>query len=144
MLIYAYTIGYIVQFYPMALFPLDQSSCSTNIIYSSSSFSHQRWPMVSRWSLSDIKSPQTSRTLLSILADLNNAIPWTVSTHPLISKSSSLCISPLVNVTKGPITIGITDTFIFHSFFFQLPSKVQILIFLFASFQFYSVVCRHR
>ena len=30
--------------------------------------------MVSQWSLGDIKSPQVSRTLLSILADLNNAV----------------------------------------------------------------------
>ena len=38
-------------------------------------------------SLSDSKSPQLSRTLLSILADLNNAVVWTVSTRPVISKS---------------------------------------------------------
>ena len=30
------------------------------------------------------KSPQVSRTLLSILADLNNEVVWLVSTHPLI------------------------------------------------------------
>ena len=39
-----------------------------------SSFSHQRQQMVFHWSLSDSKSPQISRTLLSILADLNNAV----------------------------------------------------------------------
>ena len=44
--------------------------------------------MVFHWSLSDSKSPQVFKTLLSILADLNNAIVWTVSTRPLISKSS--------------------------------------------------------
>ena len=32
--------------------------------------------MVVHWSLSDIKFPQISRTLLSILADLNNAVVW--------------------------------------------------------------------
>ena len=37
--------------------------------------------------LSNIKSPQVSWTLLSILVDLNNAVVWMISTHPLISKS---------------------------------------------------------
>ena len=32
--------------------------------------------MVFHWSLSDSKFPQVSRTLLSILADLNNAVVW--------------------------------------------------------------------
>ena len=47
--------------------------------------------MVSHWSLSDNKSPQASRTLLSILADINNAVIGMVSTRPIILKSSSLC-----------------------------------------------------
>ena len=38
------------------------------------SFSHHHWPMVSHWSLSDSKSPQISRTLLSIQNDLKNAV----------------------------------------------------------------------
>ena len=46
--------------------------------------------MTSHWSLSDSKSPQVSRTLLSILVDLNNAEVWIVATRPVISKSSSL------------------------------------------------------
>ena len=54
--------------------------------------------MVFPWSLSDSKSPQVSRTLLSILADLNNAVVWMVSTHSLISKSSSPFTYPLVTV----------------------------------------------
>ena len=41
-------------------------------------------------SLSDSKSAQVSRTLLSILTDRNNAVVWMVSTRPVISKSSSL------------------------------------------------------
>ena len=36
---------------------------------------------------------------------------------PLISKSSSPCTNPLVTVPSVPITISITVTFIFHSFF---------------------------
>ena len=44
--------------------------------------------MVFHWSLSDSKSPQVSRTLLSILAVLSNAVIWIVSTRPPTSKSS--------------------------------------------------------
>ena len=40
--------------------------------------------MVSYWSLSEGKSPQVFRNLLSILDDLNNAIVWMVSTRALI------------------------------------------------------------
>ena len=43
------------------------------------------------WSLSDSKSHQVSRTLLSVLADLDSAIVWMVPTRPLICKSSSPC-----------------------------------------------------
>ena len=38
--------------------------------------------MVFHWSLSDSKSPPVSRTLLSILAVLNNAVLWMVSNFP--------------------------------------------------------------
>ena len=65
--------------------------------------------MVFNWSLSDSESPQVSRTHLSILTDLNNVVLWMVSTCSLISKSSS--------TLGAPITIGITVTFIMHSFF---------------------------
>ena len=44
--------------------------------------------MVFHLSLSDSKSPRLSRTLLSILADLNNAVIFMVSTRPPISNSS--------------------------------------------------------
>ena len=44
--------------------------------------------MVFHRSLSDSKSPQVSRTLLCILAVLNNAVVWMVSTRPRTSKSS--------------------------------------------------------
>ena len=63
---------------------------------------------------------QVSRTLLSILAVLNNAVVWMVSTRPPTSKSSSPLNNPLVTVPKAPITIGITVTFMFHSFFNSL------------------------
>ena len=97
--------------------------------------------MVFHWSLSDSKSPQVSRTLLSILAVFNNAIGWMVSTLPPTSKSSRLFYNPLVTAPKAPITIGIIITFMFHSFF-QFPSKVEVLIILFTFFHFYFVVSR--
>ena len=48
------------------------------------------------WSLSDRKSPQVSRTLLSILADLSNAEVLMGSSRLIISKPSSLFINPLL------------------------------------------------
>ena len=50
------------------------------------------------------------------------------------SNSSSPFSNPLVTVPKAPITIGIIVTFMFHSFF-QFSSKVEVLILLFAFFQ---------
>ena len=72
--------------------------------------------MIFHWSLSDSKSPQDFMTLLSILAVLNNAVVWMVSTRPPTSKSSSLFNRPLVTVLNAPITIGIIVTFMFHGF----------------------------
>ena len=95
--------------------------------------------MVFHWSLSDSKSPQVSRTLLSILAGINNAVVWMVPTRLPTSKSSSPFNTHLLTVPKAPITIGIIVTFLFHSFF-QFPCKVEVLVFLFTFFQFYSVV----
>ena len=66
--------------------------------------------MVFHWSLSDSKSPQVSRTLLSILAVLNNIVVWMVSTRPPTSKSSSTLSNPLVTVPNAPIIISIFVT----------------------------------
>ena len=43
-----------------------------------------------------------------------------VSTHTLISQSSSNFTNPLVTVPKAPITINIFVTFIFHSFWISM------------------------
>ena len=66
---------------------------------------------VSRWfssrvwvTTSLLKSPGT---LLSILADFNNATVCMISIRPLISKSSSPCTDSLVNILSAPITICI-------------------------------------
>ena len=67
--------------------------------------------------LSDSNSPQVSRTILSILAVLSNAIIWIVSARPPTSKSSRPFNNPLVIVPKAPITIGTIVPLMFHSFF---------------------------
>ena len=90
-------------------------------------------------SLCESKSPQVSRFLLNILAVLNNAVVWMVSTHPPTSKSSSPFYNPLVTVPQTQFTIGINVTFMIHSFF-QFLSKVEALILLFTFFQFSFVV----
>ena len=115
-----------------AMFPCVTVITSTTVtltfqvtVLSFESFSHQRKLMVFHWSQSDNKSPQVSRTLRGILADLNNAIVWIVSTRPFISKSSSPGNNPLVTLPSAPITIGISATFMFCSlFFFQFSSKI--------------------
>ena len=87
------------------------------------------------WSLSDSKSPQVFRTFLSILAVLNNAVVWIVSTRPSTSKSFRPFNSPLIIVPKAPIPIGTIVTFMFHSFFNSL-GRSRYLSFFSHSFSF--------
>ena len=76
--------------------------------------------MVFHWTLSESKSLQVSRTLLGILAVLNNVVVWMVSTRSPTSNSSSPFSNALVPVPNAPITIGIIVTCMFHSFFNSL------------------------
>ena len=85
--------------------------------------------MVFHWRLSDSKSPQVSRTLLSILAVFNNAVVWMVSTRQPTSKSSRPFNNRLVTVPKAPITIGIIFTFMFHRFFNSLARSRYLSLF---------------
>ena len=85
--------------------------------------------MVFHWRLSDSKSPQVSRTLLSILPVFTNAVVWMVSSRPPTSKSSRPFKNPLVTVPKAPITIGIIVTFMFHSFFNSLARSRYLSLF---------------
>ena len=62
-------------------------------------------------SLSENKSPPITRTLLSILADLNNAVVWMVSSHP-ISKALSPFTNSLMTIPTALITFGIIITII--------------------------------
>ena len=91
--------------------------------------------------LSDSKFPQVSRTLLSILADLNNAVLWIVSTRPLIFKSSNPFFNPLVTVPRATLAIG--QKHHFHILgFLQFHSKDKVFILLFNFFLFYTGVSR--
>ena len=92
--------------------------------------------MVFHWSLSDSKSLQVSRTLLSILAVLNNLVVWMVSTRLPNSKSSSPFYNPLVTVPNAPITIGIIVTFIVHCFFSNSLARLRYLSFFSHPFSF--------
>ena len=85
--------------------------------------------MVFHWSLNYSKSPQVSRTRLCILADLNNAVVWMVSTRLSVSKSSSPWINPLVTVPNALITISITVTFMFHISFNSLARSWYFSLF---------------
>ena len=85
--------------------------------------------MVFHWRLSDSKSPQVSRTLLSILAVFNNAVVWMASTRLSTSTSSRPFNNPLVTVPKATITIGIIVTFMFHSFFNSLARSMYLSLF---------------
>ena len=91
--------------------------------------------MVFYWSLSESKIPQVSGTLLNSLTGFHNVVVWMVSTRPLVSMFSGLCIHPLVIVPRAPITISIIVTFIFHSFFNYLAWS-RYLSFFSLSFNF--------
>ena len=101
------------------------------LLLTHSIFSHHRHLMVFHWS----KSPQVSRTLLSILTVLNKVVVWMVSPRPPTSKSSPLFSNPLVTVTNASITIGIIVTCMFHSFFNSL-ARSKYLSFFSHSFSF--------
>ena len=75
------------------------------------------------------KSPQVSKILLSILTNLNNAVVWMISTHPLISKSSNPFNNPLVTVNSTTITIGITVTYTFYNFVSSLARSRYLSLF---------------
>ena len=99
------------------------------------SFSHQRKLIIFHWSLSDSKSPQVSRSFLSILAVLQNVVVWMVSTRPLFSMSSSLFNNHLITVPRATIKIAIIVTFMFYSFF-NSQRRSRYLSFFAFSFNF--------
>ena len=99
-------------------YSVSMSTLECKVLLFTQSFSHQRYLIVFHWSLNNSKSPQVSRTLLSILVVLNNVVVWMVFTRPPTSKSSGSFNNPLVIVPKSPIVpIGTIITFIFDNFF---------------------------
>ena len=62
--------------------------------------------MVFHWSTSDSKFPQVCRTLLCILAELNN---------PTIFNSFGTISKPVGIVPCAPVITGITVTYMFHN-----------------------------
>ena len=92
--------------------------------------------MVSYCSLSDSKSPRVSRTLLSILADLNNAVVRMLSTTPYIQILQSLYQS-FGDCTKS-LNYNRSNRHFHVLQFFQFPSKVQVLVLLFVFFTLWS------
>ena len=112
----------------------------TIIISFLASFSHQRLMTVFLWSLRDSKFPQVSKTLLSILANLNNSVVWMVSIHTPISNSYNPLSKLLGTVPSAPITIGITITIMSHSFFRFLAMSKYLSMF---SFSFIFTLIQH-
>ena len=75
----------------------------------------------------EIEWKPVSRTLLTILADLNYAVVvWMISTCPLISKFSSPFTKLLGVVPSAPISRGITVIFMFLNFF-SSPARSKYL-----------------
>ena len=61
--------------------------------------------MIFHGSLSDCKSPQVTRNLLDILADLKNAVVWIVSIRPPVSHFPVIFSMHFGIVTRTPITL---------------------------------------
>ena len=90
--------------------------------------------MVFHWSLSDSKFLQVSRTFLRILSDFNNAVVPIILILPPIFNSSSLLSKPLRIVPSPPVIIGIIVIL-------MQPFYSEVIVYLFAFFDFHWVVC---
>ena len=98
-------------------------------------FLHQRSLMVFHWILSESKSLQVPRTLLSILAVLNKTVLSMVFGHPQIYNFTRPLSKPSDTVTCTRIIIGIIVTLMFHSCFSSL-ARSKYLSFLMPSLIF--------
>ena len=83
------------------------------------------------------KSPQVSRTFL-VFWPILIMLLFRWSPLVLLFQFFQSLYQSLVIVPSTQTTIGITVTFMFHCY---LSGKVQVLISLFAFFQFYSIIC---
>ena len=125
-------IFYFLQiFYTILLLSLLLLSSFYSLWFFHTSFGWCSFPGVWR----EIMSPQVSRTLLNILADLENAVDWMVSLLPLISNSSNL-FETLIDSTTIVITIHV------FLFLWQGPSiclSFRFLLFLFRNSKIYEM-----
>ena len=80
-------------------------------------FSPQLTLVVFYWNRNISKFTHVSRTLLSILADSNNAVVWMVSILPLISSATRPLSKPLRTVPNA-LTVSVTVTPCLFGFFF--------------------------
>ena len=94
-------------------------------------FLRQHFLLFFHWGLSDSKSHQVSRTLLSILVDFNNTLVWMVFIRPPISKFSRPFSKSLGNVESMSITTSIT--FMFHSFLNSRATSKYLSLFSLSS-----------
>ena len=92
----------------------------------------QRKLVVFHWILTSYsdKSSRVSRTLLRILADLNNGVILMISASSVISNSFSPWTNSLMIVPRTSITIGKNDTLMFHSFFRSLAKSRYLSLIL--------------
>ena len=90
------------------------------------------WRLLIGFHWSNSKSTQVSRTLLSILAYLNNAVVWMVSAHSQISNSSSPLHKPLWTIPCASVTIVITFKFMFFGFLGSLARSKYLFCFSFS------------
>ena len=97
--------------------------------------------MVFHWNLNDSKSSQVSRSLLSILTDLNNIVVLDG-----LHTSSYFQVRQSLYQSFGDCTKSTDYNLYRHHFhdsqFFQFSGKIEVLSFLFVFFQFYSLVSR--
>ena len=91
---------------------------SLDYYFACGQFAHQRQPAVYHWNLCDSKSPLFSRSILLILANLNNDGVRIASFLPLISCSFSSLYKSLGTVSSAPTSFDSTT----HSNFSDFPS----------------------
>ena len=72
--------------------------------------------MVLHWSLSDCKPFLVSRTLQSLMDDLNSAVVRRVFILLLISSSPNYFSGPLGTISSAITTTGVTVSLMFHRF----------------------------
>ena len=92
--------------------------------------------MFFQWGMSVCKSPQVSRIVLSISADLNNGVVEIVYIHPPISKSPNPLSKPLETVSTSLIPIGITTALKFLRYLGSLEKVLG----LFSFFTFFKIL----